>query len=123
MKALVVDDSGVMRKIIAKIIGDLGIESEQAADGQEALKVLQGDSEFDLALVDWNMPNMNGFELVQALRADPSHNDLKIVMVTTEAEQSKMVEAIQAGADEYIMKPFTKDVMTEKLKLIGLALS
>jgi len=75
----------------------------------------------ELALVDWNMPEMNGFDFLLAVRANPSWKDMIIVMVTTETEMSQMQRALEAGANEYVMKPFTKDVLREKLQLVGLA--
>lgn len=121
MKALIVDDSRAIRNIIAQMLNELGIETATAGHGKEALATLQASSVlFDVALVDWNMPEMNGYELVCAVRQDPRFNAMRIVMVTTETEMAQMVKVLQAGANEYIMKPFTKDVLIEKLTLLGL---
>lgn len=107
--------------ILRTMLGGLGFEVAEAVDGNDALSQLQGDQDFELSLVDWNMPEMNGLELVKAVRADASHADMKIMMVTTESEMTRVVEALNEGANEYVMKPFTKDVIVEKLKILGLA--
>ncbi len=120
MRALIVDDARTIRMILGKMLRELGFECEEAGDGQEAWETLQKGSEFDIALVDWNMPVMDGFALVQTVRADASYNDMKIMMVTTESEMANVVKAIEAGANEYVMKPFTKDVILEKLKILGI---
>ena len=85
----------------------------------EALDVIQKEK-VDLALVDWNMPDMNGFEFIQEVRKDNTYKDMRMMMVTTETEMNKVVEALEAGANEYVMKPFTKDVLREKLIILGL---
>ena len=121
MKVLVVDDSKTIRMILGKMLKELGCEYSEAGDGQQALEVLNSEDGFELALVDWNMPVMDGLTLVQSIRQDASLNDLKIMMVTTESEISNVTQALEAGANEYVMKPFTKDVIVEKMKLLGLA--
>ena len=121
MKALVVDDSRATRAILRRLLGELGYEVAEAGDGVEALGVLRGADKFDLALFDWNMPVMNGYDLLTTVRADQSYGDMKIVMVTTETEARQMNDALDAGANEYVMKPFTKDVISDKLALLGLA--
>ena len=120
MRALIVDDSRAMRLILGRFMVEAGFEVLEAEDGRDALQKLGSDQEFDLALVDWNMPNMNGIELVQAIRADPRLQNMQIMMVTTESEMQQIVRALEAGANEYVMKPFTKDVLVEKLDLLGL---
>lgn len=114
MKALVVDDSAVMRKIMISAIGKAGIEEvEQAGDGQEAVKAAcVGD--FDLILMDWNMPNMLGIEALKAIRA--TGNQTPIIMVTTEAEKSRVLEALKAGANSYVIKPFKSDLIIAKIQ-------
>jgi two-component system, chemotaxis family, chemotaxis protein CheY len=121
MKALVVDDSRAMRMVLSQILGACGFEVGQAQHGKEALVHLSANPDTSLALIDWNMPEMNGLELVHAVRAKPTLNGVKLMMVTTETEMSHLQEAMVAGADEYVMKPFTKDVLIGKLRLIGLA--
>jgi two-component system chemotaxis response regulator CheY len=121
MRAIVIDDSRAMRLILRRIVGQLGFDVIEAEDGRAALDTLNGLDEVpDLALVDWNMPNMNGLEFVTAIRADPRYKDLTTVMVTTESEQSQIVRALAAGAHEYVIKPFTQGAMLEKLALLGL---
>ena len=122
MRALIIDDSRAIRLILTRLMGELGIEAEQAENGAKALEVLQRQGPFDFALVDWNMPEMNGFEFVQAVRADERWNDMKLMMVTTETEMSQVVKALSAGANEYVMKPFTREVIAEKLAILGLRL-
>jgi two-component system chemotaxis response regulator CheY len=119
-KVLVVDDSRTIRTIIRRILIELGYEICEAGNGIEALRVFEAEKDaVKLVLVDWNMPEMNGFELLKQFRQDPTLSWLKIVMVTTETEMDHMASALEAGADEYIMKPFTKDILVEKLEYIG----
>jgi two-component system chemotaxis response regulator CheY len=120
MRALVIDDSKAIRTILGKMLQDRGYEVDEACDGAEALeKVLAGPPP-DVALVDWNMPEMNGYEFVQAARANPALDTMRLMMVTTESELNKVMEALEAGADEYVMKPFTVEIISDKLRLIGL---
>jgi len=120
MKALVIDDSRTMRRIVADILDGLGFATSQAGNGREALDLLESGQSFDLACVDWNMPVMNGLEFVTAVRAQPELRDLTLIMVTTEGEISQMVRALAAGAHEYVIKPFTRDAVASKLELLGL---
>jgi two-component system chemotaxis response regulator CheY len=121
-KALVVDDSKTIRIIIRRILIELGYEVSEAANGVEALKVLENEkAAFTLVLADWNMPEMNGLELVKQIRKDPELASMKVLMVTTETEMGQMASALEAGADEYVMKPFTKEILVEKLELVGIA--
>jgi two-component system chemotaxis response regulator CheY len=98
---------------------ELGFDVVEAAQGREALARLVDAAPIDLALVDWNMPEMNGLEFVLAARADARFAAIPIVMCTSETEMSQMVRALEAGASEYIMKPFTKDILRGKLELVG----
>ena len=123
MDALVVDDSRTIRIILSQMLGSCGIESvAQAADGAAALAALDARPSTGLMLADWNMPGMSGFDLLQRVRARPEFAQLRIVMVTTEADVAHMQQAVTAGADEYITKPFTRDAVVEKLRLLGIAL-
>jgi two-component system chemotaxis response regulator CheY len=123
-KALVVDDSKTIRTIIRRILVGVGFEVLEAGDGAQALEVLAAnEGVVEVVLADWNMPVMNGFELLQQIRQDPEKASLKVMMVTTETEMSQMASALEAGANEYIMKPFTKDILMEKLELIGITAS
>jgi two-component system chemotaxis response regulator CheY len=121
MRAMVIDDSRAMRMILKRMIGKLDFESTEAADGQEALDLLAAMDEVpELALIDWNMPVMNGLEFVTRCRADPRLRPMTLVMVSTESEHSQIVRALAAGAHEYVIKPFTENAMVEKLGLLGL---
>ena len=120
-KALVVDDSKTIRIIIKRILTDLGYEACEAGNGLEALKVLEAEGDaIQFVLADWNMPEMNGLELVKSIRSNPTRSTLKVIMVTTETEMDQMTAALDAGANEYVMKPFTKDILMEKLELVGI---
>jgi len=120
VRALVVDDSRAIRSIIGKTVKELGFEVLEAGHGREALDRLAEAGRVELILVDWNMPEMNGFDFLVAARATPEWKDTVIIMVTTETEMSQMQRALEAGASEYVMKPFTRDVLREKLQLVGL---
>lgn len=120
MNVLIVDDSRAMRKIIRGIFEMRGHSVIEASDGKAAAEQLEQGIPFDLAMVDWNMPVMNGLEFVKHVRADPKFTSMKLVMVTTESEPAKMARAFMSGLDEYVMKPFTPEILTEKLNLIGL---
>jgi two-component system, chemotaxis family, chemotaxis protein CheY len=121
MRAMVIDDSRAMRMILKRIVTKLNFETMEAADGQEALDLLATMDEVpELALIDWNMPNMNGLEFVTKARAEPRLREMTLVMVTTESEQGQIVRALAAGAHEYVIKPFTEGAMIEKLALLGL---
>lgn len=120
VRALVVDDSRAMRMILARILTRAGFIVLEAGDGRQAVEVLQQQDLIpDLALIDWNMPEMNGYELIQAVRADKRYAAMTLMMVTTESEQSQIVRALAAGAHEYVIKPFTPDAIIEKLELLG----
>ena len=107
--------------IIGRTLRELGYEVCEAANGLEALAVIAVEkSEVRLVLVDWNMPEMNGLDLLKKLRQDPDLASLVVVMVTTETETDHMTEALTAGANEYVMKPFTKDILLEKLQMVGI---
>ena len=118
MIALVVDDSRAIRGIISLALKELGFEVLTAGNGKEAIEQMNLKPAH-LVLVDWNMPEMNGFEFVVAARDNPAWRDSVIVMVTTETEIGQMQKALEAGANEYIMKPFTKEILREKLQLLG----
>ena len=120
MYALIIDDSRAMRRILRQIVEPLGFHILEAGDGQEGLERLeQYHPDVELTLVDWNMPVMNGLEFVKAVRADDQYQQMKIAMVTTETEPAQMARALMAGVDEFVMKPFTSEILIEKLKLIG----
>ena len=121
MRALIIDDSRAMRRILRGIVEPMGFEVSEAGNGKQGLEQLNQLEDVELVLVDWNMPEMNGLEFVQAVRSDDSRRDLKLVMVTTETEPAKMARAMMAGVDEFVMKPFTQDILIDKLRLIGVA--
>ena len=119
MKALVVDDSRAMRRIIARYLQDLGFEVHEAASGLEALVSAPKIPGLQLILLDWNMPEMDGRTLLERLRQDPDYADIPIMMVTTESEMEQVEVALEAGASEYLMKPFDRQALLEKLLLLG----
>ncbi|PFG32263.1 response regulator [Sanguibacter antarcticus] len=120
MKALVIDDSRTMRRIVSTVLRDLGYETTEAGDGQEALDALEAGGVFDLACIDWNMPVMDGLTFVTKVRENKDWRSLTLMMVTTESEHGQIVRALAAGAHEYLIKPFTPDALRDKLELLGL---
>jgi two-component system chemotaxis response regulator CheY len=120
MRALIVDDSRFVRNFLRGLLEEKGIECAEAADGQAGMDQLKTGLTFDLALVDWNMPVMDGLEMLKQLRAE-GWDAIKVMMVTTEAENDFIIRALDAGADEYLMKPFDDEALTEKLAMLGLA--
>ncbi len=120
MRALLVDDSRAMRMILARTLKEIGFEVTEASHGLEGLERLNTSGPFDLALVDWNMPEMDGLTFVATVRRGQLAHAMRIVMVTTESEAERVAAALAAGADEYVTKPFTKDALTSKLEIIGL---
>lgn len=120
MRALVIDDSRTMRRIVVAALRSLGFETVEAQHGREALDVLESGEEVDLACIDWNMPVMTGYDFVVATRANPEWRDITLMMVTTESEHGHIVRALAAGAHEYVIKPFTADAIRDKLDLLGL---
>ena len=121
MKVLIVDDSKPIRKIIIRMIRQMGHEIFEAGDGEQALSQMESHPDIGLVMLDWNMPEMDGLETLEALNArDTSFTRPMVVMVTTENEMGKIVEAMSKGANEYIMKPFTKEILEEKLAILGI---
>jgi two-component system, chemotaxis family, chemotaxis protein CheY len=120
LRAIVVDDSKAIRVILSRILSELGFEVFQAEHGRQALERLEELGTAELVLVDWNMPEMNGLEFIRNVRARDGHDDMTMVMVTTETETHQVVKALAAGANEYVMKPFSKEILSEKLALLGL---
>lgn len=120
MRALIVDDSRYVRSYLRGLLEKRGVACTEAADGEAGLALLRNNSCFDLALVDWHMPVMDGLEMVRRLRAEGC-TQTRVVMVTTEADNDSILRALDAGADEYLMKPFDNDALGEKLVLLGLA--
>ena len=119
MRALVVDDSGAVRAYLRKILAALGFEVAEAGDGREALGSLRSYPAMSLVLLDWNMPGMNGIEVLSEMRADPTFGDVCVMMVTTETATEEITYALNSGANEYVMKPFTPDIIHQKLQALG----
>ncbi len=120
-KVLIVDDSRAIRRILGTTIRELGFEVAEAANGQEALERLENmDQPVRFMLVDWNMPKMNGLDFVLKVRENKRFEESSILMVTTETAVDQMVKALDAGANEYVMKPFTKEIIEDKLRLLGI---
>lgn len=119
MRAYVVDDSKTMRLAVSTLLQEEGFEIVEAEDGAVALEKLLADAQAPvLIMLDWNMPKMNGYELLSALRAKPAFSDTRIVMLTTRNEFENIRMALQAGADEYIMKPFSNEMLIEKIRMV-----
>jgi two-component system chemotaxis response regulator CheY len=118
MRALIIDDSRAMRAIIRKTLTEVGIDVVEAGDGREGLELLRQAPDTELVLIDWNMPVMNGIDFVKAVRSDRTFDPVRIMMVTTETSQDQLIRALETGANEYLMKPFTKDVLVAKLSLL-----
>jgi two-component system chemotaxis response regulator CheY len=110
-----------MRAILRRILRELGYEVLQAGNGRQGLECLREFGAVDLALVDWNMPEMNGLDFLRAVRKERAYDAMRVMMVTTETEMEEVTEALGVGASEYVMKPFTKEVILEKLQILGLA--
>ena len=121
MKAIVIDDSRATRVILKRTLTAQGFEVLEAGDVRQAIEELEKSGPLDLALVDWNMPVMTGYEFIVEIRSRPNFASMSIMMVTTESETSQVQLALDAGANEYIMKPFTDEVLKEKLMLLGLS--
>lgn len=120
MRVLIIDDSRTMRMIIGRALKQLGFEILEAVNGLDGMEKIRESGALDLLIVDWNMPEMNGLEFVIALRGDKSFDSLPIMMITTEMEVANVQKALAAGANEYIMKPFTTESIKEKIALLGI---
>ncbi len=119
MKAMVVDDSKAMRMIIGRIIKSCGFEvAAEASNGRQALERLE-EGDIELLLLDWNMPEMTGLEVVKAVRSDSRHDETRILMVTTESHSAHVADALDSGANGYLAKPFTAEALLEELRMIG----
>jgi len=119
-KILLVDDSRAVRMVGRRYSNSLGLETIEAENGQAALEAIRSNPEIDVILLDWNMPVMDGLSFLKALREEPLEKQPVVVMCTTENDMSRIVEAMQAGANEYIMKPFTEDIVRDKLEETGI---
>jgi two-component system chemotaxis response regulator CheY len=120
VRALIVDDSKAMRIILGRILAELGFEIVETPNGRAAFDRVVAEGAMDLALVDWGMPEMSGYELLCALRADQAYARMPVIVVSTETETAQLRRALEAGASEYLMKPFTREALLEKLALLHL---
>ncbi len=121
MRALIVDDSRFIRQYMRQLLEGMGLGCEEAVDGNEALDKLRGAKQIDFMLLDVNMPGMSGLECVKTVRETGLQPSMKVMMVTTEADNSYIRQALEYGVDEFLMKPFTPESLREKLAMIGLA--
>lgn len=119
MRAIVIDDSKAIRRIMGNIMRELNFEVFEAENGQQGLEQLELHGAPDVALVDWNMPVMNGLDFVRSIRANPEYDLVPVIMVTTETEMERVVQALTEGVNEYVMKPFDRASIQDKLQLIG----
>lgn len=118
MKILIVDDFATMRKIVRNVLKKIGFKNMIEADnGKAALKALKKE-EIDLVLCDWNMPEMPGIDLLKTLKSDDELKDIPFIMITAEAQKDNIIEAVKAGVSSYIVKPFTAEIINEKLNVI-----
>ena len=120
MRALVIDDSRATRRVVGQYLRELGYEVVEAGDGQQGLDAIVSHGQPDVVMVDWNMPVMNGLDFIKMVRSNKANRDLPIIMVTTETEMERMSLAFMAGVNEYIMKPFTRSRIEEKLAILGI---
>jgi two-component system, chemotaxis family, chemotaxis protein CheY len=121
LRVLIIDDSRATRMVIRNFMREFGFTTEEAVDGNDALNFLSRDSNFDLFVVDWEMPGISGVEFVRQFRARPvTGNPIPILMATTVNAFERIAEALEAGASDYIMKPFTKEIFAAKLDLLGI---
>ena len=119
MKALIIDDSRTMRRLLASYLSAYSADIVEAEDGLQALEQLRQHAPLDLALVDWDMPNMNGLDFVKAVRADDSYAMMKILMVTSHNTMEDVGQALEAGATDFLMKPMTEEMVHDKLQMLG----
>src|SRR5262249_2286870 len=120
MRMLIIDDSQTMRRFLRSIADELAIESDQASDGEEALQKLELTGSFEVALVDWDMPRMNGIEFARVVRSRPEYADMKLMMVTSHNAMSDLRVAAAVGVDDFLMKPLNAEMLAGKLRLLGL---
>jgi two-component system, chemotaxis family, chemotaxis protein CheY len=119
MRALVVDDCRATRRMLGLVLSDLGIEHLEATDGLNALEQLEKHESIDVVFADWNMPGLNGLEFVRRVRANARFDGLRILMVSVNTDTADLATALEAGVDDYLMKPFDKQMVASKLQLMG----
>ncbi len=120
MRALIIDDSMAMRRMLAAYVQGLQVTPLTAVDGQDAVEVLEREGDFEVALVDWDMPRMNGMDFVRHVRKDARWQNMKLVMVTAHVNPDDIMEALQTGADDYLMKPVSSEMIEDKFRILGL---
>jgi two-component system chemotaxis response regulator CheY len=120
VRALVIDDVADMRDLLMIVLEEWQVECVPAPNGEQALKLLRSRGPFDFCTVDIQMPHMNGFDFVEEVRKNPAWKNMKLIMVTTDVDKSSVAKALSLGADEYVMKPFMRDMVESKLRLLGL---
>lgn len=120
MQILMVDDSRAQRNAMKHYLIELGFKVQEAADGSEALRIVKESEKFDGLLIDWDMPGMDGLQLIKNLRADSGNTEIPIILMGEDKYNDRVGEALQAGADEFLMKPFSKEVLSTKLELLGI---
>lgn len=119
MKALVVDDSMMMRSLVSRLLAQLSFAVTEARDGSEAVKAVEASNgDFDVIMLDWNMPVMNGYDALLRMKQSPKIGNAKVIMLTTENQIDNIRRALAAGAVEYVMKPFTEEMLIEKVKMV-----
>ncbi len=123
MRALVIDDAKAMRMILRQILTSLGFDVSEASDGREGMAMLRQSPEIELALVDFYMPDMDGVEFVRTVRSDRAYDAIRLLMVTSEDEPARIEMALQAGADDYLRKPFGRQETIDKIQGLGIPLS
>ncbi len=120
MRALIVDDSRAIRTVLSRYMSELGLEIAEAGEHEQALAAMKRYSDIAVVLLDWNLPGKSGFEILTDIRSNAAWNSIPIIMCTTETEMNQVSRALEAGANEYVMKPFSRLVIMEKLGLVGL---
>ena len=119
MRVMIVDDSRAQRMMLRRMVETLGFETEEAENGQDALDQLQADNPVDLMLVDWNMPVLDGLDMLKAVRKQGAYSDTTILMVSSESDPRKIARALMCGADDYLVKPVDAPMIREKLIMLG----
>jgi two-component system chemotaxis response regulator CheY len=121
MRALIIDDSKAMRKVLGRTMSNMGFEVDEVGNGEEAIVLLEQSSNTGIVLVDWNLPEMSGLDFVKAIRSTEQYDSVRLMMVTSDTDEDQMATAFQAGVDEYVTKPFTADIIRDKVRILGLA--
>lgn len=122
MRALIIDDEDSSRILLTAILEPYGFETVESENCADAWQILESQPRFDLALVDWNTPKMSGIDFLKKVRADTRFQDLLVIMITGMNDMPNVKEALQQGANEYVMKPFTEDMILDKMKIVGIDL-